>query len=56
LLSFAPSDVESQGAIRPWEWKVINAFLTPEGCASFSPPISSADFDLGTLDMELGRG
>lgn len=32
----------------------VGAFLTPEGTASFSPPISSADFDLETLDMELG--
>lgn len=32
----------------------VGAYLTPEGSASFSPPISSADFDLETLDMELG--
>ena len=32
----------------------VGAYLTPEGSASFAPPISSADFDLETLDMELG--
>ena len=32
----------------------VGAYLTPESSASFSPLISSADFDLETLDMELG--
>ena len=45
-------DANGNGVLEPGD--SVGAFLTPEGSASFSPPISSADFDLETLDMELG--
>ena len=50
-LMVAWRDANGNGLLELGDW--VSAFVTPEASASFSPPISGADFDLETLDVEL---